>query len=224
MVVSVHVADVGLAGPFTRAPRLADVPGLLQANVGLCAALGQTPPRPAPGRVGLVAFWAKEEALDEFLESHPVAERMSSGWSARLEPLRAFGTWPGLPDGVSRKRAVETEGPVVVTTLGRLRLSQTVRFLRTSAKAEKRVVRSPGLLWATGLTAPPFVATISIWESAQSAADYAYGQAEAPEHPAAIDTDRSKPFHHENAFIRFRPIAAQGSLGGRNPLPALELA
>lgn len=223
MVVSVHVADVGARGPLMRAPKPSQVAGLRHANVGLCAALGNVPPRVNPGRVAMVAFWDNEDALDAFSTTNPMADRLSSGWHARLEPLRAFGAWPGLDDDVSRKRAVVSEGPVVVTTLGRLRLTQTVRFLRASARAESRVLKAPGLLWATGVAGPPFVATISIWETAQAAADYAYGGPEAPEHPGAIDADRSKPFHHRNAFIRYRPMTATGTLDGGNPLPALDL-
>ena len=34
-------------------------------------------------------------------------------------------------------------------------------------------------------------------------------------------TGLAKPFHHESAFIRFRPLTLEGSLGGRNPLPSL---
>ena len=34
-----------------------------------------------------------------------------------------------------------------------------------------------------------------------------------------MEVDRAKPFHHEMAFIRFRPYASTGHLGGRNPLP-----
>jgi hypothetical protein len=33
-----------------------------------------------------------------------------------------------------------------------------------------------------------------------------------------IATDRAKPFHHQSAFIRFRPYGSEGKLDGRNPL------
>jgi hypothetical protein len=65
---------------------------------------------------------------------------------------------------------------------------------------------------------PPFFATVSLWPDAKSLLAYAYGQKQ-PQHPAAIAVDAKKPFHHENAFIRFRPSDLQGSLGGKNPLP-----
>ena len=39
-----------------------------------------------------------------------------------------------------------------------------------------------------------------------------------PEHPAAIAADKANGFHHESAFIRFRPYGSEGKLVGRNPL------
>ena len=46
------------------------------------------------------------------------------------------------------------------------------------------------------------------------------GNQVAAAHPVAITRDRAKPFHHEEAFIRFRPYAVHGNLEGKNPLPA----
>lgn len=112
---------------------------------------------------------------------------------------------------------MDHDGPAAVLTLGRLRLTQAIRFLRTSAKAEARALTAPGLIWGTALVRPPFVATCSLWETTKTLSTYAYGQRE-PAHPNAIEADRKKPFHHQSAFIRFRPQASVGHLEGRNPL------
>lgn len=224
MVVSVHVADVGLTGPFVRPPKPAKVPGLLQADVGACGPLGPAfLPRVDPRRVAMVAFWEDRAALDQFLGTHPVAEKLASGWAAALEPIRAFGAWPGLPEDTPRSRDVESEGPVVVTTLARFKFSQAARFFSTSAKAEGRVIKSAGLRWSTGFGFPPFLATLSVWDSAQSAKDYAYGGGDAPEHPGAIAEDRSKAFHHRHAFVRYRPLEVFGSIDGISPIDKSEL-
>jgi hypothetical protein len=76
---------------------------------------------------------------------------------------------------------------------------------------------SPGLLWGTALARPPFVSTISLWESAEALSTYAYG-AEPDAHTRAIAADREKGFHHRSAFVRFRPVEMVGGLDGRNPL------
>jgi len=219
MMASVHVSDVGVAKAITTlalASRLRHVEGLRHANVGIAAPLSRSPlRRPQPGRLGLVAFWDSDEALTAFETSHPLAKSFNGGWSARLAPLRAFGHWPGLADDVARSRAVDDDVPVVVVTLGRLRMSQAPRFFRTSARAEGAAIEAPGLLWATALALPPFVCTVSVWRSARESATYAYAHADAA-HPAAIAADRRKAFHHEEAFVRFRPLAVRGALNGRN--------
>jgi hypothetical protein len=191
---------------------------LRHANVAVTAPLGGSMrPRPDLGRAALVAFWDDDAALDRFLSGHPTAEALSGGWHIRLDPLRAHGTWPGLPEDVPRGRKVDHDGPAAVLTLGRLRLTQLPRFLRASNKAENRVVDAPGLIWATGMARPPFVSTCSLWESTDALSDYAYGSVD-PAHPDAIAAGRAKPFHHQEAFIRFRPCGSEGSLSGRNPL------
>jgi hypothetical protein len=221
MIASVHVADVGARSALAvlrRVPRPGSVTGLRRADVALAAPLSRSMlPSPQLGRVALIAFWDDDDVLDRFLADHPLAQRLAGGWHTRLAPLRAFGTWPGLPPDVPRPRTVTDDGPAAVLTLGRLRLTQAVRFLRASAKAEADVVGAEGLTWATGLARPPLVATCSLWRSAEAASAYAYRSGDAP-HPAAIAADRTKPFHHQSAFIRFRPYGSTGKLDGRNPL------
>ena len=98
-----------------------------------------------------------------------------------------------------------------------------VVFNRTSAKAEEHVIKAPGMVWATGFGAPPFLGTISLWESAQAAHDYAYPE-DQPGHSQAIVADRARSFHHTKAFIRYRPLAMTGSVDGKNPLPEQAIA
>ena len=227
MIASVHIADVSVRralAALRRTPDPASTPGLRYAKVALAAPL-RSSLLPSPGlrRPALVAFWDDDDALSRFLAENPGATAFAQGWQVRLEPLRAFGSWPGLPSAVPVTRTVDYDGPTVVLTLGRLRISQALRFLRTSAKAEAAVLTAPGLIWATGLGRPPFVATCSLWESSHAAATYAYGPSDAA-HQSAIRTDRARPFHHESAFIRFRPYGAQGHLDGKNHLPENSLA
>jgi len=221
MIASVHLADVGprsALGVVRRAPRPATTPGLRYANVALTAPLsGSVLPSPGFSRVALVAFWDDDDALDGFLSDHPMAAKLAGGWHVRLDPLRASGSWPGLPRDVPAKSDVELDGPAVVLTLGRLRFTQTVRFLRASAKAEGAVVEAEGLIWATGLARPPFFSTCSLWQTTRALSTYAYGHRE-PAHADAIAAHHREPFHHESAFVRFRPYGSKGGLGGRNPL------
>lgn len=222
VIASVHFADVGVGTALRllrKAPPAGSIDGLRHADIAATAPLrGSALPAPMLGRVALVAFWEEEDALDRFLAEHPLAATLAGGWHSRLEPLRAYGAWPGLPADLPGGRATDYDGPALVVTLGRLRLTQAVRFLRTSARAEAGAVAAPGLVWATALARPPFVATCSVWESTRALSTYAYGHRQ-PAHLDAIDADRAKAFHHRSAFVRFRPYGVEGSLRGRNPLP-----
>jgi hypothetical protein len=183
---------------------------------------GRLLPRPNLGRVGLIAGWDDEPAVEAFLAGHPLAEQLAHGWHVRLQPTRVFGRWPQLPGLPATEKPMDDTEPAAVLTLGRLRLSQTLRFLRASAAAEGLAVRDPALLASTGLARPPgLVATFSLWRSTSAMRAYAHGDSE-PGHLAAIQAQAARPFHHESAFVRFRPYAATGKWDGRNPLAATE--
>ena len=228
MIASVHITDVGvrrsLPALARRTPGASTVPGLRQAQLGVAAVLGNGLRKPPQfGRLTLIAFWDDDEALDRFEAESPLAARLAGGFHARLEPLRAHGTWPGLPVDLPKSRNTAYEGPSVVLTLGRLRVRQARPFLKASHEAEVSATRAPGLIWGTALAKPPFVSTCSLWESTGALSSYAYGDAD-PGHPDAIRSDRSHGgFHHEMAFIRFRPYAIGGHLEGTNPLPEAAL-
>jgi len=221
MLASVHLADVeprAALAVLRRAPDPASIPGLRSARVALVTPLRTSfVPKPVFGRVGLVSFWDDDAALDAFEAGNDAAAPFSDGWRMRLEPLRSHGTWSGLDPDLPHKRTVDYEGTAAVLTLGRVRLPRALSFLRASTKAEAATYDAPGMIWGTAMARPPFVATCSLWENSEAIAAYAFG-ADGEPHPGAMQADRAKPFHHESAFIRFRPYAVKGSLSGKNPL------
>lgn len=216
MIATVQLVDVGAGGAsalLTRSPRPGSIPGLRYGRTVLAMPLSRTVLRvPRLTRVGMLGLWDDEAAFEEFLDTHPLAARLASGWQARLAPVRATGSWPGLPDELGSEAG---PSPAAVLTLGRLRITQAGRFLRASAPAEAAALDAPGLVWATALTRPPLVATCSLWRSTTDLAAYAYRPGH---HQAAVTTDQDRPFHHESAFVRFRPISLSGHLDGTNPL------
>ena len=218
MIGSVHLADVGVGNALAALRttlRPGSRPGLRYGALMLAAPLsGSLLPRPNPGRIGLLAFWDDDEALDNFLAEDPVATRFAQGWHVRLEPIRHTGDWPGLSEQPAHGH---TSGPAVTVTLGRLRLPGAARFLRASARTQAQVLAAPGLLWGTGLSRPPVVATCSLWRSVGDLAAYAHRPGR---HADAIAEDRKRPFHHRSIFIRARPRDSVGQLAGRNPLAA----
>lgn len=223
MILSVHIADVGPRGGIAvlrGTPKPGEVAGLRYAETAIAAPLsGSLLPAPQLGRLGLIAAWDDDRALDRFLTSHVLARRFTGGWHVRLEPLRASGSWSALPDLLERELPVDDDAPVAVLTLGRLKLDRAAPFLRTSARAESQAVADPALLASTALARPPLVATFSLWRTAVAMRAYAYGQSGGA-HLIAIRAQRARPFHHESLFARFRPYATQGMWDGRDPLAA----
>ncbi len=225
MIVSVHIAELGpreAAEVLLRRPQPARVPGLTYAETTTTAPLGEPllPPRQL-GPVGMIAAWDGDEALEEFSASrHPVAGHLARGWEVRLQPLRVSGAWSGMPGLPSRALPVADAEPVGILTLGRLRLLRTGAFHRSAAPAEAAALDSPALLAGSGLARlPRLVATFTLWRSTAEMREYAY-DAGAP-HRAAVHADRARPFHHESAFVRFRPYASRGRWGGSDPLAGL---
>jgi hypothetical protein len=221
VIVSVHIADVRpreAAEVLLRPPRPARVPGLTYAETTTTAPLGEPllPPRRL-GRVGMIAAWESDEALERFSQLHPIARHFAGGWQVRLQPLRVFGAWAGMPGLPAKALPVDDEEPVGILTLGRLRLRRIAAFRRSAAPAETDAISSPALLAGTGLARPPrLVATFSLWRGAAAMREYATGAGGS--HRAAVAADRAQPFHHESAFVRFRPYASKGSWDGDDPL------
>jgi len=227
MIVSVHIAEPGpreAAEVLLRQPKPARVPGLTYAETTTTAPLGEPllPPRQL-GAVGMIAAWESDAALEQFSARHPVGRHLATGWEVRLEPLRVSGAWAGMPGLPARALPVDDSEPVGILTLGRLRLLRTGAFRRSAAPAEAAALASPALLAGTGLARPPrLVATFTLWRSAAAMREFAYGR--GIPHQAAIDADRTRPFHHESAFVRFRPYASRGLWNGRDPLAELTSA
>jgi hypothetical protein len=217
VIASVHLADVGAQralGILRRTRRMRNTPGLRYAALTTAIALTERVlPRPSPARVGLIAAWDDDAALDDFLADGPLAEQLHGGWHVRLAATHIFGAWRPLDGLLSEVAPMDDDETAAVLTIGRLRLSQTPRFLRASAGAEGLAKRDPAMLAGTALARPPgLVATFSLWRSTREMRAYAGGAASRG-HVAAMREHAAKPFHHESAFIRFRPYRAQGGFG-----------
>jgi hypothetical protein len=222
VIASVHLAASGsrhTVGALRATPDPAAVAGLTYAETVLPAPLGPALlPKPTLAEVGLIASWEDDEHLDAFLADAALAGPFAAGWHVRMRAVRVFGAWPAMPGLPTETTAVDDDEPVVVLTLGRPRLRTILPFLRSSAGAEGALAGAPGLLASTGLARPPLrlVSTLSIWESA--AAMRAYAHDNAGVHMAAVRDDRERRFHHESAFIRWRPYRSAGLWAGRDPL------
>jgi hypothetical protein len=222
LIVSIDIAEVGprkVLRTLAKPPRVDQVEGLRYAETVFTAPLGTSRPEPSFGTVALIAAWDDEAALDRFA-SHPLAEELASGWHARMQPLRVFGSWPGLSGLPERPLPVDDEEPVTVITLGRVKPWRVRPFLRASAPAERDAVAEPGLLASTAFARlPNLVSTFSLWRTAAEMRGYANQRGGS--HRAAVAKDRERPFHRHSAFIRFRPYETRGQCGRFRPLTHL---
>lgn len=222
MIASIHLADVGVGKGLRLLrshPSASSTPGLRYAATMAASPLSERRlPRPSPARVALFAAWEDEAALERFLAEDPLAEALEHGWRALLQPMHVFGAWTPLGEIVGAEPPMAEEEPAAVLTLGRLRVSQAVRFLRAGAAAERLAVADPSLLRGTGLARPPtLVATFSLWRSVGAMRAYASGS-HGTAHRDAVGAHRARPFHRESAFLRFRPYRSRGSWDGGDPL------
>lgn len=219
MIVWVHIAERGVRRSLAvlrHGRRPLQAPGLRYAEAaGLVPLAGKAPPLPPRGTI-LISSWDDDTALDRFLAANPPTD----GWHVRLEPTRIIGSWPEMPGLPADEEEMDPDEPAAVVTLGRPRGRTFLRFARTSRPAEKLARDHPALLAGTAAARlPRFVATFSLWRSVAEVRDYALGRPDA-RHLNAIKADRATPFHHQSAFIRFRPYASSGSWNGRDPLAA----
>ncbi len=223
MIFSMQLADLSALTPsgLRRNPDPRTIPGLRNAMVMLTAGLGAGAPRVRLRRTGLLAAWDDDASFERFLATDPLAQRFAGGWQTRLEPLRAAGDWPAFGELGELGHPADDDEPVAVLTLGRLRLSQTLRFLRANSPSSSAAVAHPGFLIGTGLSRPPrVVSTFSLWRSKAEMADYAYGE-HPPAHYDALAAHTANPFHSASTFVRFRPYAHRGQWNGSDPLADL---
>lgn len=234
MLFSAHVADTSpLAALRRKTPQSEDVPGLRSARSATCAPFTRgLLPRPQLGRESLLACWRDEDSLDRFLSDDPTGRAFSTGWHVRMELIRAAGMWPGLDDDMvdaAGSKAKTMSGPSIAITIGTAYLRTAVSFTRVNNALEDQFLDTPSGIWGTLMTNLPqrLVATLTVWESADAAAEYmrsgAHGAAvEAHYDPAKDPTGHS--FVTGGGFFGFKPISTSGSVGGKNPLPADLLA
>jgi hypothetical protein len=221
MILSIHIADLparSAASMLLRPPRPARVAGLRWGATVLTAPLGpRLLPAPRPGRVGLIAAWDGDAQLQRFLERDAIAAAFAGGFHARMRAVHTFGSFAPLEGLLADEPDIGEEEPAAVLTIGRLRLGETLRFLRASAAAEGLATSSPGLVAAMGLARPPrLVSTFSLWRGKRAMRSYASG-GDGPAHRDAVRAHAVRPFHHESAFIRLRPYVIAGTLEGAEP-------
>ena len=234
VIFSAHVATSSTVESLRRkAPAPRQVPGLLSARTAPAALANKKPyPSPQLSRECMVACWEDERSIDRFLQDHPTGRVLASGWTAKMQLIRAVGVWPGLDGDLAAEagdRAKGYTGPTVAVTIGTAYLRTLLGFVRVNNGLEAQFLDAPGAIWGTLMTnlGQRLVATLTIWENSKAAADYvrhgAHGRAVA-EHFDPVRDPTGHTFVTGGGFFGFRPFEVTGGVGGRNPLEASMLA
>lgn len=136
--------------------------------------------------------------------------------------LRRYGALQCLADLPVRAGDWDGGEPVVAVTLARLRLRHLGRFLRWGKPVERLVRDHPGTTVALAAMRPPrHFSTFSIWRSVDEMTAMVHGHStgrDATVHADAVREQARLEFHHESAFMRFRPVSEHGTWEGRDRL------
>ena len=172
------------------------------------------PTRYRPHQIAVFARWEKETAIDEFLRSSQLGVELAKGWHVRMEFLRRWGYISELDDLPAVAGEHDELNPVVAVTLARLKLSQTVRFIRWGKPVEQQVRDDPATTISLAATRPlGTLSTFSIWKTQRAMTDMVHGRSQGPSanrHVSAMRERNRKDFHHEFTTLRFRPISEHG--------------
>lgn len=214
------------AAALIRPPRSREVPGLLRVEVMAGMRLGSpvvSPSRLQLGRLAMFAAWRDEAALDAFLASPGLGQRLATGWHLRLDFLRRWGSVAGFDALPTEAQPTDPDEPVVAVTLARMRLPELVRFIHWGRPVERQVRDHPATTFAMAAVRPPrTVSTFSIWRSSREMTGMVFGRDAGPgarRHVEAMTERERRDFHHEFTTLRFRPLSEHGTWEGRRLLP-----
>lgn len=172
---------------------------------------------------GLLAVWPTREDFDRFQQRSFIARWWKlftlEQWTILCQPLQSHGSWDGQQPF---QTAVKTEydGPVAVLTRATIRPGRLRAFWSNVDKAAEPLHSAPGFISSVGIGEAPFVrqATFSLWQSTEEVKAYAY---RTRNHADVIRKTRTEGWYSEELFARFKPLAAWGTLQGRDPLNGL---
>lgn len=176
-------------------------------------------------RLAVFAAWDDEAALVRYLADDGFGQRLAQGWHVRLEYLRRYGEIAALAPLPLKAGSWDPEEPIVAVTLARLKLPELPRFLKWGKPVERLVAGHPAAVFSTAAVRPPHTfSTFSIWRTVREMTEMVSGRSDVSERPAhavAMTEQRRREFHHESAFMRFRPLSEHGTWQGERLVPWL---
>ena len=137
-----------------------------------------------------------------------------------LKPVEGHGTWDGKEAfGILPKQS-EYEGLIAILTRATIRLNKLKNFWKNVDAVAEQMSGANGFITSFGIGEVPWIkqATFSIWRSKADMKKFAYTM---QQHADVIRKTRKENWYSEDMFIRFVPLAAYGSINGKNPLEGI---
>lgn len=137
-----------------------------------------------------------------------------------LQPIEGHGTWDGKAAFGHLAKHTAHEGLTAVLTRATIRLSKLKHFWQNVDGVAQQMSGAEGFITSFGIGEVPWIkqATFSIWRSKADMKQFAY---KMQEHAEVIRKTRKENWYSEDMFVRFIPIAAYGSINGKNPLEGI---
>ena len=134
-----------------------------------------------------------------------------------LEPIEGYGCWDGEKVFGDIPKETEYDGLIAVLTRATIRLKRLKSFWQHVDSVASKTTAARGLILSAGIGELPWIkqGTFSVWQSKEHMKAFAY---QMHEHIEVIQRTRKENWYSEEMFIRFKPVAALGSLKGINPL------
>lgn len=178
-----------------------------------------TSPSADLSRTALFLMWRDEEALGDFLRSHPVAQRMNDArehWHVKLRSAGGMGAWKShaVPELLERG---SDSGRIAIITRAQVRMRSWHRFSTAGVPVNESLKKADGLLNVVGIGEAPvgMLGTFSLWQSTEHMKQWAY---QSPQHHEVMRRTRDERWYGEEMFARFEPYDSTGTWDGSDPL------
>ncbi len=160
------------------------------------------------------AWWSEESYLHEFL-AQPSQKYYADAWHVRMKLYRRWGEVKELRDVIVNPELAAPDKPVVAVTLARLKLRETLRFIKWGKPVEVQVREHPGKTRAlAGMRPFNTFSTFSIWKNESEMLGMVRGHDEnqnEESHKLAMQERVRRDFHYEFTTMRFVPIKEVGT-------------
>ncbi len=134
----------------------------------------------------------------------------------KLQPIEGRGKWDKQYCFGKLPQKSEYEGPIAILTRATIRSRKVKRFWQHVDAVSAEMQQAQGLITSIGIGEMPWFrgGTLSVWETKAHMHSFAYSQ---PFHQEVIVKTRKENWYAEDMFVRFIPLAAEGTLQGIDP-------